>query len=149
MEDLKIENQTNQHDLHQNELLASNVPLIEERLNIAIKQVETGKVFIHKKVVSEEVSQEIPVTQEEVQIDRVAINQYVETAPATRYDGNTTIISVVKEVLVVEKRLILTEELHITKKQVTSHTMVTETLRKEEIEINRVDLTKENTTNNQ
>lgn len=149
MENLKIEDQINQPDLYQKELLTAKIPLIEEQLNVGVRKVETGKVLIHKKVVSEEVSQEVPVTQEEVQIEHVAINQYIETAPATRYESDTTIISVVKEVLVVEKRLILIEELHITKRQVTSNTTVTETLRKEEIEINRVDLTKENKTTNQ
>ncbi len=143
------EDQTNQQLTPENELLAGKIPLLEEQLNIGVRQVETGKVLLHKKIVSEEVNQEIPVTHEEIEIERIAINQYVETAPAIRYEGSTTIISVVKEVLVVEKRLVLTEELHIVKKQVTSKSTITETLRKEEIEINRVDLTNENLTTNQ
>ncbi|MVN23169.1 YsnF/AvaK domain-containing protein [Mucilaginibacter arboris] len=121
--------------------LSKKIPLVEERLNVGVRQVETGTVRINKKIISQEVSQEIPVTQEEVHVERIAINEYVETAPATRYEGDTTIIPVVKEVLVVEKRLMLVEELRITKKHVTTTTTINELLRKEEIEISRIDTT--------
>jgi uncharacterized protein (TIGR02271 family) len=137
-------NPVNQHRTDNQESLVSKIPLIEERLNVGIRKAETGTVQVHKKVVLEQVTREVPVVQEEMQVERVAMNQYVDTAPNVRYDGDTTIISVVKEVLVVEKRLMLVEELHISKKQSTSFATITETLRKEEIEINRIDTSPEN-----
>lgn len=140
---------SNGQNLDQEEALTSKIALVEERLKIDVRQVETGTVQIHKKVVSEEVTQEVPVVSEEVLVERKPINQYIENAPAVRVEGDTTIISVVKEVLVVEKRLMLVEELHITKTQIASTTTVTETLRKEMIEINRPNSTQENTTTNQ
>lgn len=139
MNEINLSHTVNQPEIADAELAVSKIALVEERLNIDIQKVETGTVQIHKKVVSEQVTQEVPVVHEEVQVERVAINQYVDAAPNVRYQGDTTIISVVKEVLVVEKRLMLVEELHISKKQITSSATVTETLRKEEIEINRVD----------
>ncbi|RYE18527.1 MAG: DUF2382 domain-containing protein [Sphingobacteriaceae bacterium] len=72
---------------------------------------------------------------------------YVATVPPVRVEGDTTIISVVKEVLVVEKRLMLVEEIHLSKNRTETLTTVNETLRKEEVEINRIDLTTNNTTN--
>ncbi|RYE22169.1 MAG: DUF2382 domain-containing protein [Sphingobacteriaceae bacterium] len=138
-----LSNVANQPDVNDAALAVSKIALVEERLNIDIQKVETGTVQVHKKVVSEQVVQEVPVTHEEVQVERVAINQYVDAAPTVRYEGDTTIISVVKEVLVVEKRLMLVEELHISKKQITTSATVTETLRKEEIEINRVHTSQE------
>lgn len=140
---------SNGQNLGQEEALTSKIALVEERLKIDVRQVETGTVQVYKKVVSEEVTQEVPVVSEEVLVERKPINQYVESAPAVRVEGDTTIISVVKEVLVVEKRLMLVEELHITKTQIASTTTVTETLRKETIEINRPNSTQENTTTNQ
>ena len=128
---------TPQH-LDSPESAASKIPVLEERLNIGVRQVETGAVQIHKKIISEEVTRELPVIHEEVQVEHVAFNQYVEAAPAVRYEGDTTIISVVKEVLVVEKRLMLVEEIHLTKKQITTSTVIKETLWKEEIEVNRI-----------
>lgn len=140
---------SNGQNIDPEEALTSKIALVEERLKIDVRQVETGTVQVYKKVVSEEVTQEVPVVSEEIQVEHKPINQYVESAPAVRVDGDTTIISVVKEVLVVEKRLMLVEELHITKTQIASTTTVTETLRKETIEINRLNATQENTTTNQ
>ncbi len=136
----KFKEQASQQAMNKEDMPVSKIPIVEERLNIGVRRVETGTVQLSKRVVSEEVSQEVPVTYEEVQVEHVAINQYVEVAPeAVRYEGNTTIISVVKEVLVVEKRLMLVEELHISKTQVTSTSTVKEFLRKEEIEISRAE----------
>ncbi|MGI4022785.1 MAG: YsnF/AvaK domain-containing protein [Janthinobacterium lividum] len=140
----KLQEVANQLDITNVELAVPKIALVEERLNIDIQKVETGTVQVHKKVILEQVTQEVQVTQEEVQIERVVMNQYVDAAPQVRYEGDTTIISVVKEVLVVEKRLMLVEELHISKKQTTSSATVTETLRKEEIEINRIDASTNN-----
>jgi stress response protein YsnF len=45
--------------------------------------------------------------------DRAAMGRMVETAPEIRTESDVTILPVVEEVLVVEKRLVLKEELHI------------------------------------
>jgi uncharacterized protein (TIGR02271 family) len=118
---------------------ATTIPVVAEQLQINKEQVETGKVNISKKVTSEEVTVDVPVVREEVIVEKKPINQYVETAPpAIRQEGDTTIVSVVKEVLVVEKRLMLVEELHITKHRIETSVPTTETLRKEEVVVNRV-----------
>jgi len=71
-------------------------------------------------------------------MERKPINQYVDTAPAaSRYEGDTLIIPVLKEVLVVEKKLMLVEELHIRKRNTEQIITGSETLRKESVEINR------------
>lgn len=133
--------------LAQEETATQKIALIEERLQIDVRQVETGTVQIHKKVISEEVTQQVSVVSEEIIIEHKPINQYIENLPAVRVEGDTTIISVVKEVLVVEKRLLLVEEIHLTKTKIETTATITETLRKDVVEINRTDLTANNTTN--
>ncbi|MGI4750336.1 MAG: YsnF/AvaK domain-containing protein [Janthinobacterium lividum] len=133
--------------LAQEETATQKIALIEERLQIDVRQVETGTVQIHKKVISEEVTQQVPVVSEEIIIEHKPINQYIENLPTVRVEGDTTIISVVKEVLVVEKRLLLVEEIHLTKTKIETTATITETLRKDVVEINRTDLTANNTTN--
>ncbi|WP_419800551.1 YsnF/AvaK domain-containing protein [Mucilaginibacter sp.] len=123
----------------QEEISAKKIVLMEERLKIDLKKVETGSVQIHKSVISEEVTHHIPVISEQVLIEHKPINQYVTTVPEARVEGDTTIISVVKEVLVVEKRLMLVEEIHLTKTKTETITAINETLRKYEVEINRID----------
>jgi uncharacterized protein (TIGR02271 family) len=71
-------------------------------------------------------------------VERIPINQYVDSAPqATRQEGDVTIISVVKEVLVVEKRLMLVEEIRLTRQKTQENKEFTATLRKEEISVER------------
>jgi stress response protein YsnF len=75
--------------------------------------VATGKVRI-KTVVDkfEEVIRESLET-ERVETIHVEIGKEIEPIPSVRTEGETTIIPVVEEVLVVEKRLVLKEEIHI------------------------------------
>jgi stress response protein YsnF len=57
-----------------------------------------------------------------------------------RYEGDTMIVSLLKEVLVVETRLLLTEEVHITTRRTERHAPARVTLRREDVTIERVDL---------
>ena len=114
------------------------IPVIEEQLHISKVWQETGRVQVSKTVTEEAVDYNVPVNQEEVIMERKPINQYVDMAPAaSRYEGDTLIIPVLKEVLVVEKKLMLVEELHIRKRNTEQIITGSETLRKESVEINR------------
>ncbi len=116
------------------------IPKYEEQLQVDKKTVESGKVHISKTVKEEEVSVNIPTIEEKVAIKHVPVNQYVETSPAIRNEGDTTIVPVVKEVLVIEKRLMLVEELHITKQKVELNTPYSDKLKKEEINVSHQNL---------
>jgi uncharacterized protein (TIGR02271 family) len=116
------------------------IPVIEEQLQVGKKVVEAGSVRINKIVREEEVKVETPVVVEKLDIERIPINQFVASAPpAVRYEGDVMIVPILEEVVVVEKRLRLVEELRITKRQ--EHTQVSQPviLRKEEVVVDRVD----------
>ena len=57
--------------------------------------------------------------------------------PATRVDGNTTIIPIVEEVIYTEKHLILKEEIRVTRRRTTEHFHDTVTLRHQEAVVTR------------
>ncbi len=116
------------------------IPVVHEQLNIASEWVESGKVRISKKVLKEEVKVNIPVISEQVEVERRQVNQYVDTVPpAVRYEGDVTIIPVLKEVLVVEKKVMLVEELHIRKRKTEEVFPAEETLFKEQVIVSRDD----------
>ncbi|TPE46062.1 YsnF/AvaK domain-containing protein [Pontibacter mangrovi] len=118
---------------------AETIPVVEEQVQIGKREVETAKVHISKKVHEELKDIDIPSMHEEVEVERVAFNKLVDEAPApVRYEGDKMIISVLKEEVVMQKRLVLVEELHVTKKQVENHRTEKIPLRKEEINIERV-----------
>jgi uncharacterized protein (TIGR02271 family) len=115
------------------------IPLAAETLEIEKRSRETAHVHIHKTVREEEEEVTLPLVRETVEIERVPVNRVVDAPVASRQDGDTLILPVLEEVLVVEKRLVLKEEVHI--KMVRTETEKTErfTLRKEEVTVERVD----------
>ncbi len=114
------------------------IPVIEEQVRISKRVVETGRVLIAKQVTEHQEHINIPVSHDEVSVERILINRYVDTPPeAMRYEGDTMIISVLEEVVVVEKRLMLVEEIHVTKRQIQTEEMQQITLRKEDVTVTR------------
>jgi stress response protein YsnF len=76
---------------------------------------------------------------ERLDVQRVPINQPIDAAPAIREEGNTLIIPIVQEVIVIEKRLMLVEEVRIVKHIVAIHQPQDVELRREEITVERFD----------
>ena len=113
------------------------VPVIVEEPELQKRSVETGKVRITKVVHEREAVVDEPLLRDEVEVERVPIQRLVEEAIPVRYEGDTMIVSVMEEVLVVEKRLMLKEELHIRKRRVTRHQPQHVTLRREEARVER------------
>ncbi len=100
---------------NENEEKLTSFNVYEEQAQVDKEVVEKGKVRIVKKVHTTDERVNVDTKSEEVKVERVPVNEMVESPPPVRYEGNTTIISVVKEVAVVEKRIMLVEEIHITK----------------------------------
>jgi len=123
------------HDLEADRTI---VPVLEETLNVRKQAVETGRVRVHKIVHEREAVIDEPLIREEVQIERVPINRRVDAPIPVRQEGDKTILSLVEEVLVVEKRLMLTEEIHISLKRVETREPQRVQLRREEAEIERI-----------
>jgi uncharacterized protein (TIGR02271 family) len=113
------------------------IPVIHEEVVFDKRVVETGKVRISKYIREFEEVVDEPLFREEVAVERVPINQFVEARPAVRQEGDTMIIPVVQEQIFVEKRLVLVEELHVRKQVVEAHQPQRVILRKEEVDIKR------------
>ena len=96
------------------------VPVIEESLEVGKRTVDQGGYRIVKTVSVREEWVDEPLLSQTSHVERRPIGQLLPTldVPASRQEGDTLIISIVEEVLVTEKRLMLKEELHI--KQVNS-----------------------------
>ena len=114
------------------------VPVIAEELAVQKRVIETGKVRITKVVHEREAVVDEPLLREEVEVERVPIQRMVDGPIPVRYEENTVIVSILEEVLVVEKRLMLKEELHIRKRRVETHQPQQVTLRREEAHIERL-----------
>ena len=117
---------------------AEVVPLVEEEARIGKRQVSTGKVRIRTAVESIEELAHADLRGETVEVTRVPVDRIVDEPPPTRTEDGVTIIPVLEEVLFVEKRLVLKEELHIRRQATTETVEVPVTLRKQRAIVERV-----------
>ncbi|MGI8654903.1 MAG: YsnF/AvaK domain-containing protein [Pyrinomonadaceae bacterium] len=111
------------------------VPLIAEEISIGKRIVDTGGVRVHKTVREDVQTINEPILREHIEVERVPVNKYVETAPAIRYEGEVMIVPVLEEVVVTEKRLLLREEIHLVKRHEELSNVQEVTLRREEISV--------------
>ena len=89
------------------------IPLVEERAVVSKEAVETGSVQVSTRTEERVFQVNETVRRETVDVRRVSVDQFVDVEPQRREEGGVLIIPVVEEVLV--KRLLLKEELHITR----------------------------------
>lgn len=113
------------------------IPVIQEEITVDKRVIETGKVRISKRISEREELVDVPLLQEKVTVERVPINLFVETQPPVRQEGDTIIIPVVEEQVIVQKKLLLVEELRVSKQVVENHQPQPVILLKEEVEITR------------
>ena len=131
-------------DLRGGELIGHGVesavfPVIEERAEIGKRQVETGRVAVHivPRTRTEVVS--VPMSEEHAVIQRVPVNRVVERAEPVRREGDVTVIPVYEEIVVVERRLVLKEEIRIGLEKRTRQEQQAVEVRTEEVRIERTD----------
>ncbi|WP_201842627.1 YsnF/AvaK domain-containing protein [Microvirga zambiensis] len=113
------------------------IPVVEESAIIGKRQVVTGHVRVRTVTDTVEELAHASVQRENVEVTRVPIDRVVETAPGIRTDGDVTIVPVLEEVLVVEKRLVLKEELHIRRRIETEAVEVPVIVRKQRAIVER------------
>ena len=74
-----------------------------------------------------------------MEIERVPIDRPVDAIPPVRLEGDTTILSVVEETIIVERRLILKEEVRIRSLHVLQRHQEAVVLRQQEAVITRME----------
>ena len=118
----------------------STLPIIEEDARIETRSVERERVRVSTR--TELVRETIPASlrTDAVGVRRVPVNRTLEpgeTAPTVRTEGRTTIVPVLEEILVVEKRLVLVEEVHISRDSTVEDVEVPVTLRRQRAVVER------------
>jgi uncharacterized protein (TIGR02271 family) len=113
----------------------ASVKLREEQLTANKQTVQAGEVEIGKRVVSEQRTMEVPVTREEVEIERRPVNRPANTPVGA--DTETVRVPVREERVEFEKRPMVTEEVSVNKRQVQDVERHTATVNREEAVINR------------
>jgi uncharacterized protein (TIGR02271 family) len=93
------------------------IPVLVETVDVKRRRRITGAVRVTKRVQTEDNVVELRRAKETVEVERVPINREVSEPPPVRQEGDVTIVPILEEVLVVEKRLVLREELRIIRRR--------------------------------
>ncbi len=110
--------------------------LREEQLNVTKDRVQAGEVGLHKEVVSEQKTINVPVTHEEVVIERHPVTDgTVDNTPIG--EGETIRVPVSEEQVNVSKDTVVTGEVAIGKRAVQENQQVTDTVRREEARVDQ------------
>lgn len=109
----------------------TTIPVIAEELVASKRPVPSGSVRVMKKVERVEKEIELPVTREELSVERVPVNRVVSEIPQMREEGDEIILPVVEEEMVVKTQLVLKEEIHIKRRKISETVKKTVTLANE------------------
>lgn len=114
------------------------IPLLAEEVAVSKKKVETGRVQVTRVTHEREQFIDQELARENVEIDRIPIDRRVDAMPAVREEGDTIVVPIVEEVLVVERRLMLKEEVRIRRVRTTEKYREAVSLRHQEAMVTRV-----------
>ena len=93
------------------------LPLLEEALRLGKRRVETGRVRISVSTANDERLVRETLRTERAEVEHVPVNRELaegEAAPMARWeDDGTLVVPVVEEVLIIERRLVLREEVRL------------------------------------
>lgn len=107
-----------------------------EEVSVGRRAVQ-GRVQVHVQTVTREHVVDEALSHERVEVERVAIGRPVDSVPPDRQEGDTTVISVVEEVVVVHRQLVLREEVRVRRVRVTEQHRETVSLRVQEAVVER------------
>ncbi|MBA2682058.1 MAG: YsnF/AvaK domain-containing protein [Ktedonobacteraceae bacterium] len=116
---------------------ARRLRLREEQLNVSKERVQSGEVGIHKDVISEEKTINVPVTHEEAFIERRPVTDASITDDTPIGEGETIRVPLSEEQVNVNKSTVVTGEVEIGKRAVTENQRVSDTVRREEARLER------------
>jgi stress response protein YsnF len=117
------------------------IPMVEERAVVHTRKRLTGVVRVRTVVDEDEQVIDQPLRTEQVEVKRIPLgDRWVEAPVPVRHEGDTTIVTLHEEVVVVETRLRAIEEVHLIRREATTRsTPKRVTLRREQAVIEHLD----------
>lgn len=113
------------------------VPIVAEEIVVGKRGIERERVRVTTHTDVRDVDVDVVCGRDEVVVERVPIGRAIESLPEIRVERGTTIIPIVEEVAFVEKRLVLREELRVTKRRVEHVEHVQVRLERQRAEVSR------------
>ena len=116
------------------------IPVVEESVHTNTRLVETEEVRVRTTVEESVQPIEADLNSVTVNVKRVPVGKVVEAPPAPRTEGNTTIIPVVEERVIVRTEWVLVEEIHVERIRTVEKYESDVPLRRTRVEVERIPL---------
>src|SRR5918994_4188688 len=108
------------------------IPVMEEELTATVREQEAGAVRIEKRVVEEDRVLEVPVTDEQIRVERRIVDRPVG-ADTQAFEEIVIDVPVTTEQVELQKQARVAEEIVVSKEAVQRTERVTDTVRREEV----------------
>lgn len=116
------------------------VPIVREDVEISKRVVDTGRgVRVTRSVTERDEEVREHLWHEELDVQRIPVDRVVAEAPLSRYEGDVLVVPVLEEILVIEKRYRIKEELRITRVRKQQEYRESVPLRAEDVHVEAFD----------
>jgi len=112
--------------------------LLAEELKVSKRTVEDGGLRLERKTTTHLEPVDLELRRTSAAVERIAIDQPVDSIPTIRTEGDVVIVPVVEEKVEVIRRLILKEEVHIRLDESTERYHEDVELRKQDVEVSHI-----------
>ena len=113
--------------------------LREERLDVHKDRIQAGEVQIRKEIITETKTIEVPVTREEIVVERRALDGDARDGSIDNLelgaDSEEIRVPVSEEFVHIDKKVVPREEVRVSKEKVTDTKKVSEDIRREEAKV--------------
>jgi uncharacterized protein (TIGR02271 family) len=116
---------------------AVTVPVVREDLDVTKQRHQSGRVVVHITPSTRREVLDLPTVEEHVDVSRVPVNRVVDAAEPARQEGDVMVIPVYEEVVVVERRLMLKEEIRVARRRTVRHEKQEVELRSDDVHVVR------------
>jgi uncharacterized protein (TIGR02271 family) len=113
------------------------VPVTQEHLVVGRKRSDKGVVRVRKTVERRTQAVDVPLSHEEVDVERVRIDRVCEAPTPARQEGDVLVVPVFEEVVTVQRQWVLKEEIRLRRRTVKTRHREEVVLRGEQARIER------------
>ena len=115
------------------------IPLYADSISIDRREVEGDTIRLAVQTHTREQVIDEQLAHTRVEIERIPIGRTIDAAPPVRTEGDTIIIPVIEEIAVVERRLVLKEEIVLRRVRTAEPYREKVSLREQEAVVERTD----------
>jgi uncharacterized protein (TIGR02271 family) len=111
------------------------IPVREEELTATVRETEAGAARIQKRVVSEDRVLEVPVTEEQIRVERRVVDRPASEIDADAFQETVIDVPLTTEEVELRKQARVAEEVVVSKEAIQHTEQVRGTVRREEVDV--------------